>query len=304
MRRIIFILLVTMNITSCSASMEAYSQSSLRQDTRFLTDKMAYELNLSTGQYNDIYEINFDFIYNVRYLMDDVLRGNQWALDRYYEYLDVRNDDLRWVLSRGQYTRFMQIDYFFRPIYTSGAHWYFRIYTRYPDRYNFYFSRPYNYRTYRGDHYRTRHNNESYYRGRYDQPSYNGSFRIQGSVTIESHRRTDFGSVQIRSDSGRKPERDDIYTTRPSGESSRVRGSDRDSKNTGEPSNSRSTRDTNVDRSSSSRSENRATRGSRATREKADKQSSSVRSTDSNRSGDNAPSSRSSRSSRSSDDRK
>ena len=145
MKRIIFMLFVTLNIASCSASMEAYSQSSLRQDTRFLTDKMAYVLNLSTGQYNDVYEINFDFVNNVRYLMDDVLRGNQWALDRYYEYLDLRNDDLRWVLSRSQYMQFLQIEYFFRPIYTSGVHWYFRIYTRYSDRHYFYFSRPYNY---------------------------------------------------------------------------------------------------------------------------------------------------------------
>lgn len=68
---------------------------------------MAYELNLSTGQYNDVYEINYDFIYSIRYLMDDVIRGEEWALDKYYRTLDIRNDDLRWVLTASQYRRFI-----------------------------------------------------------------------------------------------------------------------------------------------------------------------------------------------------
>ena len=71
--------------------------SKVRKETRFLTDKMAYELSLSTQQYNDAYEINYDFIYSVRNIMDYVARGYEWALDDYYEALDIRNDDLRWV---------------------------------------------------------------------------------------------------------------------------------------------------------------------------------------------------------------
>ena len=73
MKRIIFIFLAAMMSTAvCSAAM---SNSKVRKETRFLTDKMAYELNLSTEQYNDVYEINYDFISGIRYLMDDVLRG-------------------------------------------------------------------------------------------------------------------------------------------------------------------------------------------------------------------------------------
>ena len=119
MKRIIFIFLAAMMSTAvCSAAM---SNSKVRKETRFLTDKMAYELNLSTEQYNDVYEINYDFISGIRYLMDDVLRGEEWALNRYYDYLDVRNDDLRWVLNNRQYGRFMQAAYFYRPVYVSGA---------------------------------------------------------------------------------------------------------------------------------------------------------------------------------------
>ena len=127
MKRIIFIFLAAMMSTAvCSAAM---SNSKVRKETRFLTDKMAYELNLSTEQYNDVYEINYDFISGIRYLMDDVLRGEEWALNRYYDYLDVRNDDLRWVLNNRQYGRFMQAAYFYRPVYVSGGRWSFSVRT-------------------------------------------------------------------------------------------------------------------------------------------------------------------------------
>ena len=82
MKRILFILLATLSTAVCSAGTNAMSNSKVRKETRFLTDKMAYELNLSTEQYNDVYEINYDFISGVRYVMDDVLYGNEWALNR------------------------------------------------------------------------------------------------------------------------------------------------------------------------------------------------------------------------------
>ena len=90
MKRILFILLATLSTAVCSAGTDAMSNSKVRKETRFLTDKMAYELNLNTEQYNDVYEINYDFISGIRYLMDDVLYGNEWALNRYYDCLDVR----------------------------------------------------------------------------------------------------------------------------------------------------------------------------------------------------------------------
>lgn len=220
MKRILFILFATLSTAVCSAGTNAMSNSKVRKETRFLTDKMAYELNLNTEQYNDVYEINYDFISGIRYLMDDVLYGNEWALNRYYDYLDVRNDDLRWVLSSRQYARFMQAEYFYRPIYTSGNRWYFRVYITYTNHNHFYFPRPYHYRTYVGGHYRTHHNNVSYYRGRYKHPYYNGSYRIRDTKSYTTHRRSDFGSVTVRPGSDRAPSRDDVYTTRRSSSSS------------------------------------------------------------------------------------
>ena len=203
MKRILFMLFaVIMSTVACHAAM---SNSKVRKETRFLTDKMAYELNLNTAQYNDVYEINYDFISGVRYLMDDVLRGEEWALNRYYDYLDIRNDDLRWVLSRRQYSRFMQAAYFFRPIYVSGGHWSFRIYVTYTNPNHFYYPRPYHYRTYCGGHNRVHYHNVSYYRDRHNHPTYNGSLRIRDNKSYHTSRRSDFGSVHIRPNSGTRP---------------------------------------------------------------------------------------------------
>ena len=212
MKRIIFIFFASMMSTAvCSAAM---SNSKVRKETRFLTDKMAYELNLDTEQYNDVYEINYDFISGIRYLMDDVLRGEEWALDRYYDYLDVRNDDLHWVLSSKQYSRFMQAAYFYRPVYVSGGRWSFRIYITYANHNHFYFPQPYHYRTYCGGHYRT-HYHDSYYRGRYHHPHYTGSWGIRNGKSYHTSRRSDFGLVNIRPDSNRRPAgKDDVYVTR------------------------------------------------------------------------------------------
>ncbi len=93
--------------------------------------RMAYELKLTPRQYNYVYEVNYDFINNFRYLMDDVVRGYDYALERYYDFLDVRNDDLRWILSSAQYRRFMRAEHFYRPIYAHENKWHFRIYLVY-----------------------------------------------------------------------------------------------------------------------------------------------------------------------------
>lgn len=217
MKRIILILFAIGITAMSSVSMAAMSNSRVRKETRFLTDKMAYELNLNTAQYNDVYEINFDFIYSIRYLMDDVIRGYEWALDDYYNYLDVRNDDLRWVLSDAQYRRFLQADYFYRPIYASSGGWNFRVYITYTNRNYFYFPKPYHYRSYSGGHYRTHFHNVSYYRGRYNHSYYRGNYSVRNDRVYHTNRRSDFGSVNIRPNTSTRPSsRPGTTTTRPS----------------------------------------------------------------------------------------
>lgn len=159
----------------------AMSRSEVRENARFITDRMAYELNLSQMQYDDAYEVNYDFIDNVRHIMDDVVMGYAPAVDRYYQYLDYRNDDLRWILNASQYRRFMGTDYFYRPIYTTANNWLFRIYRVYTDVRHFYFGKPHHYKSYKGGHYRTHFGHVSYYKthrkNHYKHDFYHGDVR-------------------------------------------------------------------------------------------------------------------------------
>lgn len=205
MKRILF-LLFAIGLTAGTTVMAGMSTSKVRKETRFLTDKMAYELSLSTQQYNDIYEINYDFIYSVRNIMDEVVRGYEWALDDYYEALDIRNDDLRWVLSDAQYRRFLGAEYFYRPIYITGGRWNFRVYIHYPNRNLFYFGVPYHYRTYCGAHYRPHIHHASFYRNRYNFRHYPTPHRVREQRNFHSYRRSDFGSVRFRPDSHHRPD--------------------------------------------------------------------------------------------------
>ena len=163
--------------------MGAMSISKMRQNARFLTDKMTYELKLSMMQYDDVYEVNYDFINNIRYIMDDVVRGYGYAVERYYEYLDIRNDDLRWILTNSQYRRFMDVDYFYRPIYTTQNNWLFRIYKTYLDKNLFYYGKPHHYKSYKGEHYRVHHNYVSFYKtnhkSKYNHPVYKGDVKLK-----------------------------------------------------------------------------------------------------------------------------
>ena len=193
------------------------SSSQVRRESRFLTDKMAYELKLSTLQYNDVYEINYDFIDGIRYLMDDVVRGDPWATDRYYELLDIRNDDLRWVLNNRQYERFMAAAYFFRPVYASGGRWHFRIYITYTNHNHFYYPLPRPCHDYRGGHCRPAFDRPSHYRGRYDHPHYKEAPRLHGLKPSRTVRRSDFGPAPARPNPSRRPDerrREDIRNQR------------------------------------------------------------------------------------------
>ena len=183
MKKLTTLWMMLLMLTISVPAMSAMSMSKVRQHARFLTDRMAYELNLTTMQYNDVYEVNHDFIDNVRYIMDDVTAGYPSAVDRYYDYLDFRNDDLRWILSASQYRRFMNVDYFYRPIYTTASEWLFRIYRVYNDITHFYFGKPHHYKSYKGEHYRTHHGHVSFYKNNrkehYKHDFYKGDVRVR-----------------------------------------------------------------------------------------------------------------------------
>lgn len=171
----------------------ALSTSAIRENARFLTDRMAYELDMTPRQYEDCYEINYDFIASVNPIMHDVAYGYRDAIDIYYTYLDYRNDDLHYILTDRQYIQFMQTEYFYRPIYTYRGDWLFRVYQVYNNKKFFYFDAPLIYRTYAGSHSRKHYNNGYYGNGRYQHvvsPKY-GSLRKDNNYN--AHMRNDFG---------------------------------------------------------------------------------------------------------------
>jgi len=142
--------LVTMTVT---ASAMSYEQA--REQALFLTDKMAYELNLTDDQYEAAYEINLDYLMSV----------NDYN-DLYSVYWERRNLDLGYILFDWQYRLYCAANYFYRPLYWGNGYWHFRIYSIYPHRDWFYFGRPDFYLHYRGGHGWRMNGGHSWYHGR------------------------------------------------------------------------------------------------------------------------------------------
>ena len=133
------IALTMMLLTAATGKAMSYEQA--RNEALFLTDKMAYELNLTDAQYEAAYEINLDYLMGVT-SRDDVF-GVYW---------ERRNLDLSYILLDWQWEAFRAATYFFRPLYWLDGFWHFAIYGRYPHRDYFFFGRPVFYATYRGGH--------------------------------------------------------------------------------------------------------------------------------------------------------
>lgn len=133
-----------------------------REEAMYLTDKMAYELNLNQRQYEYVYEINLDY-----------LMGLDRAEDAFGLPLQFRNQDLRHVLYDWQWNHFIAVDYFFHPVSWRYGRWYYPIYAHYAPNY-FYYSRPRVYIEYRGGHGR-RNYETGFYANR--RPDWQGGFR-------------------------------------------------------------------------------------------------------------------------------
>ena len=151
----LFFALMTMLTVSISVNAMSYEQA--RNEALFLTDKMAYELNLTDEQYEAAYEINLD------YLMGVTGRDNVFGT-----YWERRNLDLSYILLDWQWNAFVAATYFYRPLYWDAGYWHFGIYARYPYRDYFYFGRPHFYVTYRGAHAWHRVGGPGYYHGHRD----------------------------------------------------------------------------------------------------------------------------------------
>lgn len=159
MKRYITTLLMTV-ITCIAAQAMSYSQAS--REALYLTDKMAYELNLNADQYDYAYEINLDYLLSLNTRAD--LDG------RCFRY---RCADFRDILHDWQYQLFMAADYFLRPVVWRATGWFFPVYNHYHHT-HFFYDRPRVFVSYHGGHGRPMFH-AGYYASR--RPHWDGGFR-------------------------------------------------------------------------------------------------------------------------------
>lgn len=140
-----------MLLVSTSAVAQPMSYDAMRNNARFLTDRMAYTLGISSlAIIDDLYRINFDYIYGINDYLDDIALGY-----RYDDYLAIcaeRDYALQMLLGNAIWARLMSYDYFYRPVFFHNHRWHFGIYD-YFDRGHWYYSAPRYYHEYRGGHF-------------------------------------------------------------------------------------------------------------------------------------------------------
>ena len=191
MKKFILALVAMVMITVTSASAMSYEQA--RQQALFLTDKMAYELNLTDDQYEAAYETNLDYLMSVN-TVDD-LYGVYWR---------QRNLDLSYILLDWQYRSFLNATYFYRPLYWNAGYWHFGIYARYPHRNYYFFGRPHFYTSYCGGHSWRMNGGRSWYNGRHFGGSRPGGQPRMGMR--DGFDRGDFGRGQSFGNQTRRPQ--------------------------------------------------------------------------------------------------
>ena len=127
-------MMMAMTITA-----NAMSYTAAKNEALFLSDKMAYELNLTDAQYDAVYEINLDYLMSVN--------GRN---DAYGTWWNRRNTDLKYVLTAWQYEKFMDMSYFYRPLTWKNGNWTFSVYSHYSNKSHFYKARPKAFASYKG----------------------------------------------------------------------------------------------------------------------------------------------------------
>jgi len=142
-------------VVTTSLAANAFDYNDARNQAWFLTDKMAYELNLTPEQYDVAYQVNLEYFMNIHS-----------AADCYGRYWNYRNADLRYILFDWQYQLFTTLDYFYRPIHWIRTGWRFPIFDRYRKGY-YYYKRPVAYLSYSGGLWKHRnHRDASPYKGK------------------------------------------------------------------------------------------------------------------------------------------
>ena len=124
-------MLVTALITVVDMLIRAYDTKMHAVRLSFYQTKWLTNWGLNDAQYEAIYEINLDYLLNMR--GENSIYGDYWAR---------RNSDIFYVLNASQYNYFVNMDYFYRPVYWYDNTYAFSIYSRYDNPRYFYRSYP------------------------------------------------------------------------------------------------------------------------------------------------------------------
>lgn len=147
------VLMISWFVFAVCASIKAITYEEARREAWFLTDKMAYELNLTAEQTDLAYRVNLDYFLSIRKPVD--CGGAYWHF---------RNEDFRCILFSWQFAKYVTLEYFYRPVVWLHSSWFYPVCKHYR-RGHFYFERPVIYISYRGKNWehRSRHARSPYY---------------------------------------------------------------------------------------------------------------------------------------------
>ena len=120
MKRLMIMMALALTV---SASAWAMSYEEAMTEARYLTDKMAYELGLTSREYDRMYRINLDYLLSVDDYDD--LYSSSWR---------ARNSAFRAFFNGRQWNLYVGADYFYRPLSWRNGAFVHNIYMRYPRR--------------------------------------------------------------------------------------------------------------------------------------------------------------------------
>ena len=122
-------ILATVVLLGGALTMNAQRMSiaAMRSNARFLTDRMAYTLGVNDPfLIDEMYRINFDYIYGVNDYLDEVALG--YYYDDYMAVCNARDRALATLLGVGLWNRVVGYSYFYRPVVFANRGWRFAIY--------------------------------------------------------------------------------------------------------------------------------------------------------------------------------
>ena len=118
---------VVLFIGEMTANAQSMSITVMRDNARFLTDRMAFTLGIRDPfMIDEIYRINYDYIWGVNDYLDDVAMG--YYYDDYMAVVEARDAALRNLLGYRMWNRLVNYVYFYRPIVFANHRWRFSVY--------------------------------------------------------------------------------------------------------------------------------------------------------------------------------